>query len=566
MYRVTKLAAAVGSALLLMGQGLAVQANELPQGASASHQTVDLTFLGTTDVHGHVFPTTYYDNSEQPLGLAKLYTLIKRYRAKNPNTLLVDSGDMFQGSPLPYVQARVQGDRGPNPMVEAMNAMHYDVFGVGNHDFNFGLTHLKKAESQAHFPFVTSNIFVAHTNRPYFKPYVIKEVGGVKVGVIGFSPPGIVLWDHANVHGRIEVRDLLASARRYIPEMKAKGCDVILAIPHSGLGGKYGPAYSGYSPYSGLPPENVGIELAKHFPQIDVLFAGHSHIDVPHDEVNGVALAQADLWGYRLAVAQLHLEKVEGHWKVLKKSTTTVNTVGVPMAPEVVKAVLKDHEATLAYVKSAIATTKAEWSAKASLTEDTPVIDLINRVQKEATHAELSSAASFNPNVVLHPGKITIADIAGLYPYENTMVAIRITGKKLRAYLEAAARFYEPYDGKAVQFNPAIRTYNYDMVSGVDYRIDLTKPVGSRIVSLSYHGKPVADDGVFTMAMNSYRQGGGGGYEMLKDCPVIYNHEESIRELIIDYLKKKRTIEPRDVFERNWELLPCTSTPAGRAR
>ncbi|HEY9898795.1 MAG TPA: 5'-nucleotidase C-terminal domain-containing protein [Pantanalinema sp.] len=545
-----KLAASFGAALLLLGQGFAVQ---------AAPQSVELTLLGTTDVHGHVYPTTYYSDKDEALGLAKVYTLIKQYRARNPHTLLVDSGDMLQGSPLPYVQAKVQNDRGPNPMIQAMNAMKYDVFGVGNHEFNFGVPHLKQAEKEAQFPFISCNIYHAGTEKTLFTPYVIKEVAGVKVGVIGFTPPGIVLWDKDNIKGTLEARDLVASAKRWVPEIKAKGADLILAIPHAGLGGTYVPPYTGYSPSSGLPPENVAMDLAREVPGIDVIFAGHSHQDVPSETVNGVAIAQASLWGRRLVVGDVKLVKEDGHWKVVSKRTNTLGVDGVTPDPDVMTATKVAHDATVKYVHSPIAKTDAEWSAKESVVKDTPILDLINEVQRKATGAQLASAASFNLEAVLAKGDITIADIAGLYPYENNMVAIKLNGKTLKKYLEFAARYYEAFDGGPVKINPEVRTYNYDMVSGVDYKIDLSKPIGSRIVGLSHQGKPVTDEQEFTMALNSYRHSGGGGYEMLKDCPVVYDRQESIRELIIDYLKAKKTIQPKDVFKPNWELLPASA-------
>lgn len=546
-----KLAASAGLALLLTGQGLAVQA--------AEPNTVELTLLSTTDVHGHVWPTTYYTDQEKAMGLAKVYTLVKQFRAANAHTLLVDSGDMLQGSPLPYVQAKVHGGKGANPMIQAMNAMGYDVFGVGNHDFNFGIPHLRKAEQEARFPFVTSNIYKAGTDEPFFKPFVIKDMGGVKVGVIGFSPPGIVLWDKAQVAGKLEVRSLLESAERWIPEMKRQGADVIVAVPHAGLGGKYGPEYSGYSPTSGLPPENVGIRLAAAFPEIDVMFTGHSHQEIKSEVINGVAIAQAKMWAERLALAKVKLQKAGGKWKVVSKTTDVLNLEAVEPAREVLEATRGAHDATVGYVHSTIAKTGTDWSAKDSIVRDTPLLDLINAVQMAATGAQLASAAPFNLEAVLRKGEITIADIASLYPYENGMVAIEITGRKLKEYLEHSARYFLGYEGSALKLNPEIRAYNYDMVSGVDYRIDLGRPAGSRIVGLSYQGKPVADDQVFKMAINSYRQGGGGGYEMLKDCPVVYDRQESIRELIIEYLKQKKTVDPKDVFKQNWELLPASA-------
>lgn len=539
---------------------------------AAAPQTVELTLLGTTDVHGHIYPTTYFNGDKvEDVGLAKLYTLIKEARAKNPNTILVDSGDMLQGSPLAYYHAKVAKTPGPNPMIQAMNVMGYTVAGVGNHEFNFGLPHLFQAYSEAKFPVISGNIYGLQPEYTYekklgtpdapatvFKPYHITEVAGVKVGIVSFAPPGITIWDKANVEGKLTVGDILESAKRWIPEVKKAGADVIIANPHSGLGGAFGPAYSGYSAASGLPPENVGLELARMFPEIDVIFAGHSHQNVPGEVTpEGVACCQAGKWGEHLAIAHLKLTKQNGKWKVVSKKTETRSTQGVAPAPEILEVTKAAHEATLAYVRSPIAKTSAKWDARESQLQDTPLIDLINQVQLEATGAQLSSAASFNTEAVL-TGDISIADIASVYPYENTLVAIEITGKQLKEYLEHTARFYNAAQPGLPVINPEVRGYNYDMVAGVDYVIDRSKPIGQRIVKLTYQGKPVREDQTFTMALNSYRQRGGGGYEMFQDAPVVYNKEESIRELLIEYLRKKGTIEPEDVFRKNWELLPAS--------
>lgn len=543
--RKTRTVPVLGLALLLGGQ--------LP---ALAMETIDLTLLGTTDVHGHVYPTTYFTEQDKALGLAKVHTLIKKLRSENPNTVLVDSGDMLQGTPLDNLHAR--SGRGANPLVLAMNAMKYDAFGVGNHDFNYGMPHLEQAAKEATFPFLSCNIYLKGTDKTYFKPYVIKEVGGVKVGVIGFSPPGIMLWDQAHLQGRLDIRDQVEAAKKWIPEMKQAGADVILAVPHTGLGGKYGPAYSGYSASSGLPPEQVGIEIAKACPQIDVLFAGHSHQDVPSEVVNGVACAQAQMWAQRLAIAKLHLEHVEGRWKVMSKTTDTLKVDGLAPDPDVLAATRTAHEETMAFVRSPIAQTSSVWQTQNSDLEDTPIMDLINRVQMEATGAQLASAAPFTRELVLK-GPITIANVASLYPYENALMAIKITGKQLKQYLEHSARYYLSDVEGVIKFNPEIRAFNYDMVSGVDYRIDMSQPVGSRITGLSYQGQPVMEAQTFTMALNSFRQMGGGGYEMLKDCPVVYNKQEGIRELVIEYLKKRKTIEFSEVFKKNWLLVPVSA-------
>jgi 2',3'-cyclic-nucleotide 2'-phosphodiesterase/3'-nucleotidase len=176
-------------------------------------------------------------------------------------------------------------------------------------------------------------------------------------------------------------------------------------------------------------------------------------------------------------------------------------------------------------------------------------------VQLEATGAQLSSAASFNTGVTWKPGPITIADVAAMYPYENHLVAIEISGKILRSYLEHSASFYQGIEADRVTFNPSVRMYNYDMVAGVSYTIDPTRPVGARVMSLSHQGRLIQDTDSFKMAVNSYRQGGGGGYDMLKDCPVLHDRQQSIRELIIEFLQRRGQIEPTDVLRRDWSLV-----------
>lgn len=525
----------------------------LPAGAETGKpQEVALTILGTTDLHGNVYPTTYFDDKDQELGLAKVATLVKQYRKANPNTLLVDSGDALQGSQLVYV-ANKFASKQPNPMMTCMNKLGYAAFAMGNHEFNFGLPNLTKARTEAYFPFLSANILIHGTNQPAFEPYTIKKVGGVRVGIIAFTPPGVALWDKANVQGKLDFADIEKSAARYLPELKKKS-DVVVALAHSGLGGAYGATFEGYSASTGLPPENVGETLAKRFP-IDVLLLGHTHEDKPQLMIGNAVVAQAKKWGERLAVVQLKLEKQGTGWKVVEKNSQTLSMKGVRPDPEVMKAIAPLHRQTVLYVHSPIAKSAEVWTSKTSDLEDTPIVDLINEIQRKATKADLSAASIFNSELTLPKGNVSISEIAALYPYENTLMAIRITGKQLRAYLENSARYYNSYQPGTPAINPQWRAYNYDMVSGVDYQLDLSKPEGSRVTKLSFKGKPVQDGQTFTMAINSYRQRGGGGYEMIKDAPVVYNKEEGIRETIIDFLKKKMAIKPSEVFKQNWQIL-----------
>ncbi|MEB3299308.1 MAG: 5'-nucleotidase C-terminal domain-containing protein [Candidatus Sericytochromatia bacterium] len=544
---------------------LALTALSVPLMAAMSapaEERTRLTLLGTTDLHGHIWPTSYLTGqAQEDLGLAKIATLVQRERQRNPNVVLVDSGDLLQGSPLTdWFMRHGHPKKHSHPMVEVLNLMGYTAWDVGNHDFNYGLDILGKARADARYPFVSANVYHHGTKETYFRPWIIKEVGGVKVGIIGATPPGVAIWDRMNVEGKLDFGDIVEAFRREVPEMKAKGAEVVLGIPHSGLGGDgpYGPTFSGYSASSGLPPENVVLRLADEVPGLDVVFAGHSHQDVPGVERNGVSLAQAEMWGKRLAVARLELARRAGEpWRIVSRDVSTMGVAGVPPDPEVLAGSRKVHEATRRYIAAPIAKTPDHWFAGRARLEDTPLVDLINDVQRWRTGAQLSAAAAFTTDAGLSAGTLTIAHVAAIYPYENGLVAVKITGRKLRAYLEQSARFYAPYIPGSRVMADGVRGYNYDMVSGVDYVLDVRRPPGSRVTKLQWQGRPVRDDQEFTLAVNTYRQRGGGGFDMFRDCPVVFDRQDNVRELMIDYLRAKGTIRTKDVFRRNWHVLPA---------
>jgi len=293
-------------------------------------------------------------------------------------------------------------------------------------------------------------------------------------------------------------------------------------------------------------------------PGLDVVFAGHSHQDVPGLERNGVSLAQAEMWGKRLAVARLELARRSGEpWRIVSREVTTQGVQGVPPDPEVLEGSRRVHEATVRYVAAPIARTPETWAAGRVRLEDTPIVDLVNEVQRWRTGAQLSAAAAFTTEAGLSAGTLTIANVAALYPYENGLVAVRITGSRLRAYIEQSARFYAPYAPGAKVMADGVRGYNYDMVSGVDYTLDVRRPPGKRLVKLMWQGKPVSDKQEFTLAVNTYRQRGGGGFDMFRDCPVVFDRQDNVRELMIEYLRQKRVVRQKDVFRRNWNVLPA---------
>jgi len=519
---------------------------------------IEIKVVGTTDVHGHVRPHTYFKGeAEESLGLAKIATLLKRERERNPHVLYVDSGDILQGSPLIDWFRRHGAPGAVDPMVATLNLLGCAAFGVGNHDFNYGLDVLYKARQDARYPFLAANIVKYGTDELVFDPYCIREIGGVKVGFIGAPPAGVAFWDRAKVEGRLWFTDIIEAFEKYVPELKRRGADVVIGLPHSGLGGdgEHGPTFGGYSESSGLPPENVGLALARGIPDLDALFLGHTHRDVAMVE-NGVAIVQAEMGARRLAMVHFVLERSENGWQVVSKTPSTLSTEGVPPDPEVLALTAEFHRATLDYVSAPLATTAADWPAEYVRVEPTPLMGLIAEVQSDRFGAQLSAVAAFNTEIGLSAGPISIAHLAALYPVENALMGILINGKQLRSFLEHSARWFAPYEPGHPAFARDIKGYNFDMVSGIEYDIDIREPAGSRITRLEYQGRPVADHHLFTLALNAYRQSGGGGYEMFREAPVIYSREENVRELLIEYLQKKQVVTPEEYYRPNWRVLP----------
>jgi 2',3'-cyclic-nucleotide 2'-phosphodiesterase (5'-nucleotidase family) len=350
------------------------------------------------------------------------------------------------------------------------------------------------------------------------------------------------------------------SARRWWPELERES-DVQVAVVHSGLG----PGSSYDEAATGVPPENAGRALAEALPGLEALFLGHSHRDIPSETVAGVLVTQAGRWGEALAVISLDLERAGDGWRVVDRSATTLSTEGVPPESSLMAEIQPYHQRVVAYVADTIGFTPNSWSAADARLADTPILDLIQRVQLDATGADLSVASAFDTRAAMGPGAITQADAAALYAYDNTLKTIRVTGRQLRDYLEYSAKYFHrtTADGQLVDAAgdrdlevDSIPGYDYDVVAGVEYAIDVSRPVGERIVSLSFDGEPVADGQAFTLAINNYRQGGGGGYAMIQDAPVVEDGGREIRQLLIDWIAERDTIRVGDAFEPSWRIVP----------
>ncbi|MFE8944401.1 bifunctional metallophosphatase/5'-nucleotidase [Streptomyces sp. NPDC007856] len=585
-----KKSAVTGAAVAAAGTVAAAPAQAAEQKPERKPRTWSFSILGTTDLHSHVFDWDYYkdaaytDKAGNSVGVARVATLIKQQReAKGEDhVLLVDAGDIIQGTSLAYYFARVDpitgtdGKKGPrHPMAVAMNHMRYDAAALGNHEFNYGIEVLRKFESQCHFPLLGANALDAKTLRPAFHPYTVKRIcvpgaPDIKVGILGLTNPGIALWDKDNVSGKMVFPGLVEQAKKYVPRLRALGCDVVFLTDHSGLDGSS--SYGDALPYV----ENASNLVAEQVPGIDAILVGHTHVEVPSYTVKNaetgeeVLLSEPYCWGYRLSVFDFELELHHGQWKVTSKTAQTLNPNTVDEDPEIKKLLEADHELVVKYVNTAVGTCTADLSAAESCWKDVPIMDFIHKVQMESVKAGLSAsdaalplisvAAPFSRTADIPQGNVTIKDIAGLYIYDNTLYGKKLTGAQLKDYLEYAAKYYHQVPA-GTKVDTATLTnankfwdYMYDTAAGVDYEIDIAQPEGSRIKNLTYNGAAIADDQMFVVAVNNYRANGGSGYPHIASAPIAYSSTNEIRQLMIDYVTAKKTLDPADFAVTNWKL------------
>ncbi len=571
-----------------------------------------LTVLGTTDTHGNILNWDYFKDAEyddaqhNDVGLAKIATLVNAMRAERGHcsTLTLDAGDTIQGTPLSYYYARIDpitGSRAPiHPMAAAMNAIGFDAAALGNHEFNYGVETLRKFQSQLHHPLLGANALDWHTGKAAFPEFIIRRVrvgdhrghsfghrhSGheeyVKVGIVGLVTPGCAIWDKANLDGKIKFNGIVEQAKIVIPKVLKAGADVVIVSCHSGAdtSSSYGDA---------LPwPENASTLLAQQVPGIDAILVGHAHVEIAQrfvtgpDGVKQVLLSEPLKWGERLTVMDLDLVRKHGKWTVGTASSTVLNANTVSADSHIVTLVTKQHEAVRAYVNGVIGTSATAMSASTSRYQDTAAMDFINYVQADAVKKALagsssaslpllSIAAPFNPDAAIPAGNVTVRDVAGLYIYDNTLLGITFTGAQVKAYLEYSAAYFKKITGTG-PFTPDQLTnavtptaptgtpdYNYDIMGGLDapltYDIDIAQAVGSRILNLAYAGVPVAADRKFVVAINNYRQSGGGGFPGVTTAPVVYNAQVEIRQLIIDWVTTNKNIDPTVFAKLDWRLV-----------
>ena len=575
---------------------------------------VVLRVMETTDLHANIMNYNYYRGSaDDSVGLVKTASLIQAARAEVKNSVLVDNGDLLQGSPLGDYVAKVKGleENEVHPIYKAMNLLDYDAANIGNHEFNFGLPFLKQAIDDANFPYTSANVFFDdHDNDdtndiPYFKPYLLQEKNvldaegnahQLTIGYIGFVPPQVMQWDKNNLETRVKAKDIVDMANHYVPMMKADGADIIIAIPHSGLvaserlGGD----------------ENASFYLSQ-VEGIDAIMFGHAHRNFPghssYDDlagvdnvkgtINGVAAVMPGYWGKYLGYIDLTLEKsADGAWSVtdsesILKAISQSNpdrsiTSLVESHAGIEEAVKHDHELVNAWVSAPFAKISQPINSFFALVQDDSSIQVVTDAQAwyvetivKGTELEglpiLSVGAPFRAGrggaddfTDLSAGDVSYGNVADLYIYPNTLKVLLLNGEEVKQWLEMSAGQFNTIAAGSQDvelINPDFPSYNFDVIDGIEYEIDVSQASrydssgdlvdvnNSRIKNITYQGEPINLTQNFLVVSNNYRASGGGNFPGINSEKIVVDAPNENRQTVADYLIFSTDENPETGFD-----------------
>lgn len=516
-----------------------------------------LTILETSDIHGHLLPINYGSNQDVFYGLSKLAPIIKKIKTEEENVLIIDNGDLLQGTPLTHFYAKYMNSL-TNPMINVLNDLEYDAAVIGNHEFNYGLPLLRKAVSQSNFPWLSANIVHKFTKETYFgAPYLIKTFeNGLKAAVLGISTHHIPHWEYADHIKDLAFEEALFAARRWVPYIHDEERPDIMIVSYHG-GFERDIQTGGW--LDAQSDENQAFQICEEVDGIDVMLSGHQHRTLT-GEVNGVTVLQPGYNGQVLGRVSISFEMMDGEWNIKDKFAELIYPENEVPDQEIIRISEKYEMKTQEWLEKPVCKIEGDMAISdpfAVRLKEHPLIELINKIQMEAAGVDISLTALFNNTSKGFSSEVTMRDIVTNYIYPNTLTVIEIKGTDIKEALEKSSSYFSLTQEGEITVNPAFsypkpKHYNYDMWEGIFYTIDVSKEIGKRIVKLTYHGESLNPEGNYQVVMNNYRAGGGGEYRMFKGKKVVKEVKTDMTELIAAYLEKHKTIKAE--VNGNWNV------------
>jgi 2',3'-cyclic-nucleotide 2'-phosphodiesterase / 3'-nucleotidase len=540
-----------------------------------------ITIFETTDIHGVILPYDFIEKEKLDASLAASLSFIKKTRLEKDGTFLLDNGDNLQGQPEVYYYNFID-TLSPHFIAEAFNYMQYDAGTIGNHDVEAGHAVYDRLVKAYNFPLLAANAIDIKSGKPYFKPYSIIEKNGVKIAVMGLITPAIPNWLPPELYKGIEFKDMVETARLWMPVVLNEKPDLIVGLFHSGWDRSATDERTDNTSY-----ENGSAAVAYNVPGFDIIFCGHDHKLANEKFVNSVGDTVLILNGgsrsEKLAQADISFSSRKIKGKLQRKITgKIVNVADFAPDPEFMAKFSPQNKKVNEYVNRVIGNSSEIISSRDAYFGSSPFIDMIHSIQLEITGADISFAAPLTFDVEISKGPITVGDMFKLYRFENMLYTMTLSGEEIRKYLEFSysewlntmkgpgdvmLKFRTGKDGKPVITNGKAffknQSYNFDSAAGIDYTVDVSKPEGSRVVicGLSF-GKPFDYNKKYKVAVNSYRGNGGGGHftegagiskEELRSR-LLSSTDRDLRYYILRSIELKKTVNPEPL--NNWKIIP----------
>lgn len=531
-----------------------------------AEEDVKITVLATSDIHGKIYPWEYSTDTAQEYGLAKLATIIKQERELEPNLLLLDNGDAIESNMI-----QLFNEYDIHPMMQAFNLLNYDVFSLGNHEFNFGLDVLNRAIESFDGEVLSANI-IKDDEDTFVQPYALKEIDGVKVGILGLITPHIPRWEAGNPEHfeGLTFLDPLTTAEKYVDILKnEEKVDLIIGTFHIGKDSEG---------YDKNLIDSVHI-IAEQVDGIDAIVVGHAHETFGFKDEQIVfgdtIVLEPSSNGNYIGKFTFTLEKDEDGYKIINKESDLLSAKDIEPDKEILDSLKYVDDVSKEAAHKVVGTATARFlqenevsNIPTAMVMDNPIVDLINDVQLFYTNADISSTALLDTRANIDEGEVQFKDAALIYKYSNTLQAHKISGENLKEYMEWSASYYntQKLGDLNISFNSNIRAYNYDMFDGIEYQIDITKPVGDRIVNLKFNGEEIKDDDEFTLAVNNYRVGTLRSLGLLPEdnSSLVYDSTsgdiEEIQQLIVDYIINELDGVVTPKVNNNWSIIKNEDT------